>query len=258
MAFSPDSFSLEGRKALVTGGASGIGAAIAEGLAACGADVCITFHNRPADATLQAIAERTGRKGHALQCDLSALGEAGAAALANEARDAMGGLDILVNNAGIIRRAEALDHAFEDWRAVLATNLDSVFLLSQAAARIMAKAGGGAIVSTASVLSYQGGILVPGYAASKHALVGLTQALANEWAGQAINVNAIAPGYTATENTKALREDPERSAALLARIPAGRFAEPDEMVGAVVFLCSPAASYVHGSVITVDGGWLAR
>jgi 2-deoxy-D-gluconate 3-dehydrogenase len=257
MAFSPASFSLDGRKALVTGGASGIGAAIAQGLAACGADICVTFHSRPADPTLQAIAE-TGRTGHALQCDLSKLDEEKAASLADQARSALGGLDILVNNAGIIRRAEALDHAFEDWRAVLSTNLDSAFLLSQAAARIMAKAGGGAIVSTASVLSYQGGILVPGYAASKHALVGLTQALANEWAGQGINVNAIAPGYTATENTKALREDPERSAALLSRIPAGRFAEPDEMVGAVVFLCSDAASYVHGSVITIDGGWLAR
>ncbi len=257
MAFTPDSFSLDGRKALVTGGASGIGAAIARGLAACGADVCVTFHSRSADRTLNAIAD-TGRQGHALQCDLAALDEAGAAALAEAARDAMGDLDILVNNAGIIRRTEALDHSYEDWRAVLSTNLDSVFLLSQAAARIMAKDGGGAIVSTASVLSYQGGILVPGYAASKHALVGLTQALANEWAGQGINVNAIAPGYTATENTRALREDPERSTALLARIPAGRFAEPDEMIGAVVFLCSEAASYVHGSVIVIDGGWLAR
>jgi 2-deoxy-D-gluconate 3-dehydrogenase len=257
MAFSPASFSLEGRKALVTGGASGIGAAIARGLAASGADVCVTFNTRAADAVLKSIAD-AGRQGHALQCDLSALDEAGAADLADAARNAMGGLDILINNAGIIRRTEALDHAYEDWRAVLSTNLDSVFLLSQAAARIMVKADGGAIVSTASVLSYQGGILVPGYAASKHALVGLTRALANEWAGQGINVNAIAPGYTATENTKALREDPERSAALLARIPAGRFAEPDEMAGAVVFLCSDAASYVHGSVITVDGGWLSR
>ncbi|HSM40608.1 MAG TPA: SDR family oxidoreductase [Afifellaceae bacterium] len=257
MAFSPDSFSLDGRKALVTGGASGIGAAIARGLGASGADVCVTFHSRPADQTLNAVSD-AGRQGHAVQCDLAALDEDGAGALAQAARDAIGGLDILVNNAGIIRRTEALDHSLDDWRAVLSTNLDSVFLLSQAVARIMAKAGGGASVSTASVLSYQGGILVPGYAASTHALVGLTQALANEWAGQGINVNAIAPGYTATENTKALREDPERSAALLARIPAGRFAEPDEMVGAVVFLCSEAASYVHGSVIVIDGGWLAR
>ena len=257
MAFSPADFSLDGRKALVTGGASGIGAAIATGLAASGADVCVTFNRQPADATLDAIAQ-AGRRGKALQCDLSALDEAGATALADSARDALGGVDILINNAGIIRRAPALDHGLEDWRAVLSTNLDAAFLLSQAAARIMAKAGGGSIVSTASVLSYQGGILVPGYAASKHALIGLTQALSNEWAGQGINVNAIAPGYTATDNTQALRDDPERSAALLNRIPAGRFAEPDEMVGAVVFLCSPAASYVHGSVITIDGGWLAR
>jgi 2-deoxy-D-gluconate 3-dehydrogenase len=257
MAFSPASFSLDGRKALVTGGASGIGAAIAQGLAASGADVCVTFNRQPADATLDAIAQ-AGRKGRALQCDLAALDEAGAAALLDGARDALGGVDILINNAGIIRRAPALEHALQDWRAVMSTNLDAAFLLSQAAARIMARSGGGSIVSTASVLSYQGGILVPGYAASKHALIGLTQALANEWAGQGINVNAIAPGYTATDNTQALRDDPERSAALLTRIPAGRFAEPDEMVGAVVFLCSPAASYVHGSVITVDGGWLSR
>lgn len=257
MAFSPDSFSLAGRKALVTGGASGIGAAIAAGLAASGADVCVTFNSQPADATLEAIAA-AGRAGAALQCDLASLDEARAAALVDAASEAVGGIDILVNNAGIIRRAPALDHGLEDWRAVLATNLDSAFLLSQAAARVMARSGGGKIVSTASVLSYQGGILVPGYAASKHALIGLTQALANEWAGQGINVNAIAPGYTATENTKALRQDKERSAALLSRIPAGRFAEPDEMVGAVVFLCSPAASYVHGSVITIDGGWLSR
>jgi 2-deoxy-D-gluconate 3-dehydrogenase len=257
MAFSPASFSLGGKKALVTGGASGIGAAIAAGLAASGADVCVTFNRQPADATLDAITQ-AGRKGRALHCDLSALDEAKAAALVDGARDDLGGLDILINNAGIIRRAPALDHALEDWRAVMATNLDAAFLLSQAAARIMARSGGGKIVSTASVLSYQGGILVPGYAASKHALIGLTQALANEWAGQGINVNAIAPGYTATDNTQALRDDPERSAALLTRIPAGRFAEPDEMVGAVVFLCSPAASYVHGSVITVDGGWLSR
>lgn len=257
MAFSPASFSLEGKKALVTGGASGIGAAIAQGLAASGADVCVTFNRQPADATLGAIAQ-AGREGRALHCDLSALDEAKAATLVDGAREALGGLDILINNAGIIRRAPALDHGLEDWRAVMSTNLDAAFLLSQAAARIMAVAGGGKIVSTASVLSFQGGILVPGYAASKHALIGLTQALANEWAGQGINVNAIAPGYTATDNTQALRDDPERSAALLTRIPAGRFAEPDEMVGAVVFLCSPAASYVHGSVITIDGGWLSR
>ena len=257
MAFSPANFSLDGKKALVTGGASGIGAAIAEGLAASGADVCVTFNRRPADATLEAI-ERTGRVGRALPCDVAALDETGAAGLIASAREAVGGLDILVNNAGIIRRAPALDHGFEDWRTVMSTNLDSAFVLSQAAARMMAEAGGGKIVSVASILAFQGGILVPSYTASKHALVGLTRALANEWAGRGINVNAIAPGYTATSNTQALRDDPVRSAALLGRIPAGRFAEPDEMVGAVVFLCSPAASYVHGSVVTIDGGWLSR
>lgn len=252
------SFSLHGQTALVTGGAAGIGEAITLGLAGAGADMALLYHSRPAEAVLAAIRDR-GRRAHAIRGDLATLDEPAAAAIVAEAEAALGPVDILVNNAGIIHRAPALEHDFADWRRVLGVNLDAAFLLSQAAARRMAeRRAGGRIVNIASVLSGQGGVFVPGYAASKHALLGLTRALANEWAALGINVNAIAPGYTATANTAALREDSERSAALLARIPAGRFAEPGEMAGAAVFLASPAASYVHGTLLAVDGGWLAR
>jgi 2-deoxy-D-gluconate 3-dehydrogenase len=253
----PSAFSLEGRRALITGGATGIGAAIAKALAACGADIAITVHSRGGDDALAAI-RKLGRKAEALQADLGALTEDMAGKLIHEAERRLGSLDILVNNAGIIRRADALDHSHSDWRDVMAVNLDAVFLLSQAAARSMAKRKAGRIVNIASVLSFQGGIRVPGYTAAKHAVVGLTKALANEWAPKGITVNAIAPGYVVTENTKALREDSERMLQLLARIPLGRFAEAEEIAGAAVFLASPAASYVTGSVVTVDGGWLAR
>jgi 2-deoxy-D-gluconate 3-dehydrogenase len=169
-----------------------------------------------------------------------------------------GRLDIVVNNAGIIRRADSLDVEEADWDAVLDTNLKSVFFLSQAAARHMAAQGGGKIVNIASLLSFQGGIRVPAYAASKSAVAGLTRALANEWAAQGINVNAIAPGYFDTNNTAALRADPVREPAILARIPAGRWGEPQDLAGAAVFLASRASDYVHGIVLPVDGGWLAR
>ncbi len=257
MVLSADAFGLDGRKALVTGGATGIGGAVAAALANFGADVAVTMHRRPPDDTLSAV-RAAGRKAVALPVDLGNLTPETAAGLVSAACDELGGLDLLVNNAGIIHRAPAMEHDYADWRRVLATNLDSVFLLSQAAARHMATAGGGRIVSIASVLSFEGGVFVPGYATAKHGVVGLTRALANEWAARGINVNAVAPGYVATSNTQALREDPDRSAALLSRIPAGRFAEPDEIAGAVVFLCSAAASYAHGSVVTVDGGWLSR
>ena len=258
MAKGIAAFSLEGRRALVTGGAAGIGAAIAGAFAACGADVAVTVHERGADATLAAI-RADGRKAEAVKADLFQLTEETAAQLIAETEERLGGpLDILVNNAGIIRRAEALDHSFDDWRAVMAVNLDAVWLLSQAAARRMAPQGAGRIISIASILTFQGGIRVPGYAAAKHAVAGLTKALANEWTPKGITVNAIAPGYVATENTKALRQDEARMRDLAARIPAGRFAEPAEISGAAVFLASPAASYVSGSVLVVDGGWLAR
>ena len=250
-------FDLTGRKALVTGGATGIGEGIALALAGAGADVALTYRSHQPDATLARI-EATGRTGAAVQADFTGMDEAGARDVVDFAADALGGLDILVNNAGIIHREDSVDMALDDWRRVLAVNLDSVWLLSQAAGRRMVGQGAGKIVIVASVLSSQGGLRVPAYASSKHAVLGLTRALCNEWAPKGVNVNAIAPGYTATDNTQALRDDPERSKALLDRIPAGRFAEPSEIGGAAVFLASDAASYCHGSVVTVDGGWLAR
>lgn len=250
-------FDLTGRKALVTGGATGIGEGIALALAEAGADVALTYRSHAPDA-VQAKIEAQGRSSAAVKVDFTGMDEAGAAQVADFAKEALGGLDILVNNAGIIHRENSTDMPLEDWRRVLSVNLDSVWLLSQAAGRHMVAQGAGKIITVASVLSYQGGLRVPGYASSKHAVLGLTQALCNEWAPHGVNVNAIAPGYTATDNTQALRDDPVRSRALLDRIPAGRFAEPTEIAGAAVFLASDAASYCHGSVIAVDGGWLAR
>ena len=252
-----DPFDLTGRKALVTGGATGIGEGIALGLAAAGADVALTYRSHQSDDTIAKI-EAEGRSGAAVKADFMGMDEAAASEVVRFATDALGGLDILVNNAGIIHREDSTDMPLDDWRRVLSVNLDSVWLLSQAAGRQMVAQGSGKIVIVASVLSSQGGLRVPAYASSKHAVVGLTRALCNEWASKGVNVNAIAPGYTATDNTQALRDDPERSKALLDRIPAGRFAEPSEIAGAAVFLASEAAAYCHGSVVTVDGGWLAR
>lgn len=250
-------FDLTGRKALVTGGATGVGEGIALGLAAAGADVALTYRSHEPAATLAAL-EECGVKAAAVKADFAGMDETAAEDVVGFAADALGGLDILVNNAGIIHREDSVDMPLEDWRRVLSVNLDSVWLLSQAAGRRMIAAGGGRIVIVSSVLGSQGGLRVPAYAASKHAVIGLTRALCNEWAPHGVNVNAIAPGYTATDNTQALREDAERSRALIARIPAGRFAEPSEIAGAAVFLASNAASYCHGSVLTVDGGWMAR
>jgi 2-deoxy-D-gluconate 3-dehydrogenase len=250
-------FDLTGRKALVTGGATGIGEGIALALAQAGADVALTYRSHAPEATLAKI-ESTGCKGAAVKADFSDMTEASAAEVTGFAADALGGLDILVNNAGIIHREESVDMPLEEWRRVLSVNLDSVWLLSQAAGKRMTEQGSGKIVIVSSVLGSQGGLRVPAYASSKHAVLGLTKALCNEWAPLGVNVNAIAPGYTATDNTQALRDDPDRSKALLDRIPAGRFAEPSEIAGAVVFLASDAAAYCHGSVVTVDGGWLAR
>ena len=255
--FSLESFSLSGRRALVTGGNAGIGAAIAAGLAAAGADVVVTAHAHAPDAVIEDIT-RSGRHAEAITVDLAALDADGAAHLIAEVGKRLGGFDILVNNAGIIRRAEAVAFSQADWQAVMQVNLNAAWYLAQAAGRHMAASGRGSIVNIASILGLQGGIRVPAYAATKHALIGLTRALANEWARHGVNVNAIAPGYVATENTRALREDLARSEALLERIPAGRFGEPDDIVGAAVFLCSGAAAYVNGSVLAVDGGWLAR
>ena len=250
-------FDLTGRKALVTGGATGIGEGIALGLAAAGADVALTCRSHQPQETLGRI-EALGRRAAAVRADFAGMDQAGAEEVVGFAADALGGLDILVNNAGIIHREDSTDLALDDWRRVLSVNLDSVWLLSQAAGRRMVAQGAGRIIIVSSVLGAQGGLRVPAYAASKHAVLGLTKALCNEWAPQGVNVNSIAPGYTATDNTQALRDDPERSKALLDRIPAGRFADPSEIAGAAVFLASDAASYCHGSTVTVDGGWLAR
>lgn len=241
----------------MTGGATGIGRGIALGLAAAGADVTITYRSHRPGETLEEI-EALGVRSASLEADFANLNRAAAADLIASASDGLGGLDILVNNAGIIHREASVEMDLEDWRRVLAVNLDAVWLLAQAAGRHMVDQRSGKIVIVSSVLGAQGGLQVPAYTSSKHAVIGLTRALCNEWAPHGVNVNAIAPGYTATDNTKSLREDPERSRALLARIPAGRFADPSEIAGAAVFLASDAAAYCHGSVVTVDGGWLAR
>jgi 2-dehydro-3-deoxy-D-gluconate 5-dehydrogenase len=249
-----DLFNLAGRTALVTGANTGLGQGIAVALAQAGADIVAVGRSAAADTGARVTA--LGRRFLDVRADLSSTGPVrdvvGAAVNLN------GRLDIVVNNAGIIRRADSLDVDEADWDAVIDTNLKSVFFLSQAAARHMAANGGGKIINIASLLSFQGGIRVPAYAASKSAVAGLTRALANEWAAQGINVNAIAPGYFDTNNTAALRADPVREPAILARIPAGRWGEPQDLAGAAVFLASRASDYVHGIVLPVDGGWLAR
>ena len=247
-------FDLGGRVAAVTGANTGLGQAIAIALAGAGADIVAIGRSPCPDPAAQV--RGSGRDFLFVHADLSTVADvAGAIDAAVAFR---GRIDILVNNAGIIRRADSLDVTEEDWDAVMDTNLKSLFFLSQAAARHMAGNGGGKIVNVASLLSFQGGIRVPAYAASKSAVAGLTRALANEWAGMGINVNAIAPGYFETNNTAALRADPVREPAILARIPAGRWGRPDDLAGAAVFLSGSASDYVHGVVLPVDGGWLAR
>ena len=244
-------FSLDGKRALVTGANTGIGRAIAEAMAGAGAEVLCAGRSSAAE-TVAAI-DAAGGRASFVHMDL-AVPKDGVAAL-----EAAGALDILVNNAGIIRREDAIDFTEQDWDDVIDINLKSVFLLSQAFARAARQRdAGGAIVNIASLLSFQGGIRVPSYTASKHGVVGLTKALANEWARSGINVNAIAPGYIVTNNTQALRDDAKRSAEILERIPAGCWGDPRDIAGTAVFLASPAAAYIHGSVINVDGGWLAR
>jgi len=248
-------FSLAGRTALVTGANTGIGQGIALALAQAGASVVAA--GRSDMAQTQALIAETGATGFSLQVDLQQPGIA--ARVIAEASDLAGPLDILINNAGIIRRADALDFAEEDWDEVMNLNLKANFFLAQAFAKAALAAGrGGRIVNIASLLSFQGGIRVASYTASKSGLAGLTRLLACEWAGKGINVNAIAPGYVESNNTQALRADPDRNAAILARIPAGRWGRPSDIGGAAVFLASDAAAYVHGAILPVDGGWLAR
>jgi 2-dehydro-3-deoxy-D-gluconate 5-dehydrogenase len=247
-------FSLDGKVAVVTGANTGLGQAIAIALAGAGADVVLVGRSDPS-ATIAGI-EAKGRKALAINADLSTV--AHHKRIAAEAEAWRGQVDILINNAGIIRRAAAIDFSEADWDAVMDTNLKSVFFLSQAFARPMLARGRGKIVNIASLLSFQGGIRIPSYTASKSGLAGLTRLLACEWAGKGVNVNAIAPGYFVTNNTAALRADSERSAAILARIPAGHWGDPADIGGAAVFLASPASDYVNGVVLPVDGGWLAR
>ncbi len=250
-----DRFKLDGKVAVVTGCNRGLGAALALGLAQAGADVAGVFHST--EEGVGARIEALGRRFAPIRADLRDPGQA--EGVVARAALALGRVDILVNNAGIIRRAEALDFSEKDWDDVMNVNLKSLFFLSQAAARrFTEQGGGGKIVHVASMLSFQGGIRVSSYTASKSAVMGLTRLMANEWAAKGINVNAIAPGYMVTDNTAALRADPERNRQILERIPAGRWGTPEDLMGCVVFLASAAADYLHGYTIAVDGGWLAR
>ncbi|MDX3240739.1 SDR family oxidoreductase [Streptomyces sp. ME18-1-4] len=250
-------FDLTGRLAVVTGARRGIGRAVARALAEAGADVIgVSAALEASGSDVEKDVVAAGRAFEAIRADFAdaeavrALGED----LAGRERP----VDILVNNAGTIRRAPAAEHPDADWELVLQVNLNAQFALTRAVGAAMVARGQGKIIFTASLLSFQGGINVPGYTAAKHGVTGLTKALANEWAAHGVNVNAIAPGYIATDNTQALRDDPVRSKAILERIPAGRWGGSDDLAGAAVFLASDAAAYIHGTVLPVDGGWLGR
>jgi len=248
-------FRLDGQRALVTGASKGIGAAIALALAEAGADVACHGNSRAPDETAERV-RALGRQALAVRGDLGSRGAAPAIVEATLAKFER--IDILVNNAGTIRRAPAVEFSEADWDAVLEVNLRSVFRLCQLAGRGMLERGRGKIVNIASLLSFQGGITVPAYAASKGAVAQLTKALSNEWAGRGVNVNAIAPGYIRTDNTAALQADETRNRQILERIPAGRWGDTGDLTGAAVFLASRASDYVNGHVLAVDGGWLGR
>lgn len=249
-------FDLSGKTALVTGAKRGIGRAMAEGLAAAGADIVGVSASLAPGSEVERSVKTMGRDFHAYGCDFSN-------------RSALKGFieqlnadgvkpDILINNAGTILRAPAAEHSDEYWDTVIEVNLSAQFVLSREIGRGMIERGSGKVIFTASLLTFQGGITVPGYAASKGGIGQLTKALANEWAGKGVNVNAIAPGYIATDNTEALRNDPDRFKSILERIPAGRWGEPEDFAGPAVFLASDAANYVNGEILTVDGGWMGR
>ncbi len=246
---------MTGKVAVVTGAGRGLGEAIALGLAQAGADVAFVTNRTPADKGV-AAAEALGRKAISIQADVS--DRSALPGIIDRTIEAFGRIDILVNNAGIIRRTPAADHSYEDWQEVIDVNLNSVFVLSQLAGKHMIEQGSGKIINIASMLSYQGGINVPGYTSSKHAVAGLTKALASEWASKGVQVNAIAPGYMSTDNTEALREDPVRSTQILQRIPAGRWGTSEDLAGPAVFLASQASDYMNGHILAVDGGWLVR
>jgi 2-dehydro-3-deoxy-D-gluconate 5-dehydrogenase len=250
-----EQFSLRGKTALVTGSSRGLGAAMALALAEAGAQVAVHGLREVPEETLRMVAEASAGC-IAIRGDVS--DPEACAAMMEQVLASFGRIDILVNNAGTIRRSPAVEHSWEDWNAVLATNLSSVFRLTQLAGKHMLAQGSGKIINIASLLTFQGGVFVPSYAAAKGGVGQLTKAFANEWAARGINVNAIAPGYMATDNTAALRADANRSRQILERIPAGRWGAAADIGGAVVFLASRASDYVHGHTLVVDGGWMSR
>ncbi|MES2222761.1 MAG: 2-dehydro-3-deoxy-D-gluconate 5-dehydrogenase KduD [Acidobacteriota bacterium] len=250
-----DLFSLKGKNALVTGSSQGLGAGMALAFAQAGANVALHGRNHVSKSTVEQI-EKTGARSVTVIGDVS--DPAVSTRIVDETVNAFGSIDVLVNNAGTIRRAPAAEHSHEFWTTVIDTNLNSVFYLCQYAGTKMLAQGSGKIINIASMLTFQGGILVPSYAAAKGAVGQLTKALANEWASKGVNVNAIAPGYMETANTAPLRADPERSKAILSRIPAERWGLPADLAGAAIFLASAASNYVHGHILVVDGGWLCR
>jgi 2-deoxy-D-gluconate 3-dehydrogenase len=249
-------FDLTGKTALVTGCNRGIGKGMATGLAEAGADIIGVSSSLTAGSEIEKIVTGLGRKFTAYQADMSDRDSLYAFISKLNAENNV--IDILINNAGTILRKPAAEHPDEYWDKVMSINLDSPFILAREIGKKMLERGSGKIIFTCSLLSFQGGITVPGYAASKGALASLIKALANEWAGKGVNVNGIAPGYIATDNTEALRNDPERSTSILARIPAGRWGEPEDFKGPAIFLASDASKYVHGTIVTVDGGWMGR
>lgn len=255
-SFLESTFGLAGKVALVTGSSQGLGLAMAEGLARAGAQVVINGRDAAKLEPVVAALTAKGLKAHAIAADLGSRPDV--ERLITETIARCGRLDILVNNAGIIKRTPAVDHSDADWDAVLGVNLDGVFTACRTAGRHMLERGSGKIVNIASLLTFFGGITVPGYAASKGAVGQLTKALSNEWAGKGVQVNAIAPGYMRTANTAALQADPVRSKEILSRIPAGRWGEPSDLEGAVLFLASAASDYLSGHVLVVDGGWCGR
>ncbi len=249
-------FNLKGKTALVTGAGQGLGQGMAIALAEAGANIVAL--DRGSCQETKALIESKGVLFDQVVCDLGKASVKDFNDLMADVNNRLGSLDILVNNAGIIRREKAIEFSEQDWDDVLQINLKAVFFLSQAAARIMVAQNSGKIINLASMLSFQGGILVPSYAAAKSGIAGITRSLANEWAQHGLNVNAIAPGYMATENTAPIRADENREKSILSRIPAGRWGTPADLMGTVVFLASAASNYLHGAIIPVDGGWLTR
>lgn len=247
-------FSLIGKKALVTGASKGIGASIAIALAQAGADVVLVGRSQDSLSATRAEIENLGRTTEILIADVESRTQISEAFKSIDQLN----VEIVVNNAGSISRAPAIETSLEDWDRIIDTNLNSVFQISQLCAKSMLAKGQGRIINIASLLSFQGGINVPAYTASKHAVAGVTKALANEWGAKGVTVNAIAPGYISTDNTQALRNDVDRNASILTRIPIGRWGTPEDLAAVAVFLASPAASYINGEVMTVDGGWMGR